>query len=227
MRNFFARVRRTQPAKLHTIPCWNVWDKQDFFVRAKEKHTMPGIPDIRCYFLQSALRSLRDLPGDVVECGVREGKSSFFMMEACERERQFFLFDSFEGLSDPHPSKDTWPSAIEKDGKRWFAVDFQTVSNRLSTYDCFHVLKGWIPERFKEVENRRFCLVHIDVDLYQPTRDSLAFFYPRLHQHGIIVCDDYGSGHFSGARAAFDEFFADKAEKPIELPQAQCLIVKR
>lgn len=212
----------------HIIPPHMVWKDQEFFQRAKKKHAVFGIPDIRCYFLQSCIRSLEQVPGAVGECGVREGKSALFMMEACDGQRDFYLFDSFEGLSDPLPVKDNLTTAFrEGETRRRFAVEFDVVRARLEQNAGFHVMKGWIPERFAEVSDQAFCLAHIDVDLYQPTLDSLEFFYPRLSQHGIIVCDDYGSSYFPGARVAFDEFFASRPEKPIELPQGQCFIVKQ
>lgn len=226
MRKFLRRLLRKENPD--TIPRHMVWKDQEFFVRAKSLYTMKGIPDIRCYFLQSCIRSLPDVPGAIGECGVREGKSAFFMMEACDWSRDIYLFDSFEGLSDPNAAKDgrAW-SRREGDEQRRFAVDFATVNARFARHPSFHVMKGWIPERFAEVADREFCLAHIDVDMYEPTLDSLNFFYPRLTQHGIIVCDDYGSAKFPGARLAFDEFFAEKPEKPIELPQGQCFIIKR
>ncbi|HXF53348.1 MAG TPA: TylF/MycF/NovP-related O-methyltransferase [Hyphomicrobiaceae bacterium] len=73
---------------------------------------------------------------------------------------------------------------------------------------------------------RDFAVVHIDVDLYQPTRDSLAFFYSRMSPGGFIVCDDYGSALCPGAKRACDEFMADKPEKIIRLTSGQCLIVR-
>lgn len=63
--------------------------------------------------------------------------------------------------------------------------------------------------------------------LYPPTLESLEFFYPRVHRQGMIICDDYGSGNYLGARAAMDEFFADKEEGIVELPQGQAFVVKR
>lgn len=86
--------------------------------------------------------------------------------------------------------------------------------------------KGWIPDKFKEVRNERFCLVHFDVDLYQPTRDSLEFFYDRVLSRGMIVCDDYGFRSCPGEKRAFDEFFAAKAESVLQLPSGQALVVK-
>lgn len=219
---------RSKPHAEHVIAPHMVWKDQPFFLSAKARHTMRGIPDIRCYVLQSCLRSIDDVEGDVAECGVREGKSASFMREACDRQRTFYLFDSFEGLSDPVAGRDTLSSSWRKDGtKRVFAVDAERVMSRLEAEHDFKVMRGWIPERFPEVGDRVFAMVHIDVDLYEPTRDAIAFFYPRVSQHGIIVCDDYGSGNYPGARAAIDEYLADKPEKPIELPQGQCLIVKR
>jgi hypothetical protein len=215
-------------ATVHTIPAHMVWQHQDYFVSAKSLVKVPGIPDIRCFFLQSSLRSIADVEGDVAECGVREGKSALFMLHALNAERSFFLFDSFEGLSDPVSGKDTIASAIDAtSGKRVFAGDVEKVRNTFQAWPNVQILPGWIPDRFLEVKARNFALVHIDVDLYQPTLDSLEFFYPRLKRHGMIVCDDYGSGAYPGARKAMDEFFADKSEKPIELPQGQAFVVKR
>jgi hypothetical protein len=48
------------------------------------------------------------------------------------------------------------------------------------------------------------------VDLYQPTYDSLDFFFPRLVKGGVIVCDDYNFSNFPGAKLAWDEYFKDK-----------------
>ncbi len=221
---------RTEDTKgpSHAIAPHMVWLHEPYFVRAKAKVKVPGIPDIRCFFLQSCLRSLKDVPGDVAECGVREGKSSFFLLEADEAERDYYLFDSFEGFSDPVAGKDSLKSAIDPNtGARIFDGDFDKVAQSFKGHSNVHLIKGWIPDRFDDVADKTFAFVHVDVDLYQPTLDSFAYFYPRLAPNGILVCDDYGSAHYPGARLAMDEYFADKPETPIELPQGQAFIVKR
>ena len=45
-------------------------------------------------------------------------------------------------------------------------------------------------KKFYKVKNKKFSLIHIDVDLYKPTFDSLSFFYPKLCKGGVILCDD-------------------------------------
>jgi hypothetical protein len=130
------------------------------------------------------------------------------------------MFDSFEGLSQP--SRD--------DGTYWkggeLAVSVDAVRANLSEFDRVRFYKGWIPQRFKDLEGQQFSFVHIDVDLYQPTYDSLAFFYPRLVPGGIIVCDDFGFGTCPGATRACNEFLDGCAEKMISLADGGGFLIK-
>jgi len=86
--------------------------------------------------------------------------------------------------------------------------------------------KGWVPDTFAGLEDRKFCFAHIDLDLYQGVFDCLSFVYPRLSPGGSIVFDDYGFASCPGARRAVDEFFADKPERPLAMKTAQALVTK-
>ena len=67
--------------------------------------------------------------------------------------------------------------------------------------------------------------MHLDVDLYESTRAGLEFFYPRMTPGGIIISHDYLSA--DGVNRAFQEIFASKPERPLELVSGyQCMIVK-
>ena len=80
----------------------------------------------------------------------------------------------------------------------------------MKPFEFVRILNGWIPRRFKEISEQKFSFVHIDVDMFQPTLDSLKFFFPRLEKNGIIICDDYNFSSFPGAKKAWDEYFKDK-----------------
>lgn len=41
------------------------------------------------------------------------------------------------------------------------------------------IYRGVDSEPSSEIDGVSFALVHVDVDLYQPTLDSNSFFYPR------------------------------------------------
>lgn len=130
------------------------------------------------------------------------------------------LFDSFKGLSKPEA----------EDGTFWYAGALasteQAARDNLARFPDVSFYRGWIPERFCEVADRRFAFVHIDVDLGAPTRNSIEFFYPRLQPGGILLCDDYGFTTCPGATKAMDDFFRDR-ERVVHLPTGQGFVIKR
>ncbi|HYX50034.1 MAG TPA: TylF/MycF/NovP-related O-methyltransferase [Ktedonobacteraceae bacterium] len=168
----------------------------------------------RKWMVYQLLRLTAHLTGDTAECGVFRGATSYLICRANQESahpKMHHIFDSFEGLSQPST----------EDGVHWSKGDLgcslSDVQKRLSQFDQVAFYPGWIPDRFAQVNNRRFSFVHIDVDLAEPTRQSLEFFYPRMEPGGIIVCDDYGMTICAGATNAVDRFLADKKEKMISL----------
>jgi hypothetical protein len=142
----------------------------------------------RKWMVYQLLRLVARVPSDTAECGVFRGATSYLICSANRHSsvgtKVHHIFDSFEGLSEPGPA----------DGSHWTKGDLkcemETVRRALSGFDNLEFHRGWIPERFRDVEYRKFSFVHIDVDLIGPTLASLPFFYPRMERGGIIVCDD-------------------------------------
>ena len=173
-----------------------------------------GIDSGRRWMVYQLLRATKDVPGDTAECGVFHGAMSYMICAFTEQAglaRTHHAFDSFEGLSEP--------GAL--DGRHWrkhdLNVDLASVQRRLARFSRVRYHKGWIPDRFPDVETLSFSFVHLDVDLYEPTRDSIAFFYPRLSPGGILVCDDYGFAVCPGATKSIDDYLSDKPEKMLSL----------
>ena len=161
----------------------------------------------------------KKLRGHFAEAGCWKGHSAYMISKLIslhlkrnkKRDIMFHIFDSFEGLSKI-TNKD--PNIKKLNSKKislirnQFVSDEQFVKDKvLKNFDFVKTYKGWIPKKFESVKNIKFSFVHIDVDLYEPTLNSLDFFFPRLIVGGIIVCDDYNSFEFSGAKKAWDEFF--------------------
>lgn len=216
--------RVAQKHNVYMYPIRTGWVEDAVFQRARTRNIV-GIPDPSCFVLQSVMRSLAPVDGDVAECGVRFGKSTTFMREADARQRSYHLFDSFDGLSEP-TAQDALPSGEAAWKRGDIRAAEEIARSNLSSYPGMTIYKGWIPDRFSEVADRTFALLHVDVDLYEPTKDSLDFFWPRLSPRGVVVCDDYGSLNCPGARQAVDEFLAGKEASLVELPTQQALIVK-
>lgn len=183
----------------------------------------------RKFIMYYIARSICTVSGDMVECGVFFGGTSHLMLCATEgTDKCLYGFDSFEGLSEPSE----FDCPANKRTFRWQKHDLSTpedvaVRNLAQHEDRSSLFKGWIPERFHEVEDKNFSLVHLDVDLYEPTFAALEFFYPRTNLGGIIVCDDYGSEACPGARAAMDEIATENNNTVIHLTTGQGVLIKR
>jgi hypothetical protein len=168
------------------------------------------------YQVLSCARASAKVPGDIAEVGVYRGGSARLMCEV-RGNRGLYLFDTFGGL----PATDQLDSRF---GAGQYAAPFEVVRAYLSQFPDIHIHRGLFPGTAGPIENKRFSFVHLDVDLYKPTLDSLAFFYPRLNAGGMVLIHDYLWAE--GVRKAVEEFFADRPEPVLELAGAYCGIVK-
>ena len=168
------------------------------------------------YQVLSCTRATGKVPGDVAEVGVYRGGSARLMCEV-RGSRALYLFDTFEGL----PTTDQLDARF---GAGQYAASFEKVQDYLSVFPGVHIYKGLFPATSGPIMDKRFSFVHLDVDLYQPTRDSLEFFYPRVNAGGMFLIHDYLWAE--GVRKAVREFFAPRPETILELAGAYCGIVK-
>lgn len=205
---------------------YKLWLQDERFVRRfRELSPHNEFSMERKYALRELALSVSTLDGAVAECGCYVGVSAWFLASVVDGA-EFYLFDSFEGLSAPS-EQDRSPDGLPQWQRGDLSASESELRRNLAEFSNVHVLKGWIPDRFGEVASCDFKLVHIDVDLYQPTFDSLEFFYPRLVSGGMIVMDDYGFANCPGAFDAANRFMKDKPERIIHLPTGQGVVIKR
>jgi O-methyltransferase len=155
------------------------------------------------------------IPGAFAEVGVWRGDTSR-LIHLQAPNRALHLFDTFNGF----PSSDL-ENAKPSDALRFRETSVAAVKARLgSTCNViFHV--GRFPETTEGLENEKFSLVWLDLDIYKPTLAALEFFYPRMSRGGYCFIHDYNSPESDFAmRRATTTFFRDKAELLIELPDA-------
>ncbi|MCK5214109.1 MAG: class I SAM-dependent methyltransferase [Candidatus Omnitrophica bacterium] len=184
----------------------------------------------RHHTLYNLLKKADIHAGQFAECGCFRGLSAYQTAAYLQEKgfkNTFYIFDSFEGLSE-YEEKDLPGGQIDIEQRRkHFSCSLETVQNNLREFLFIRYEKGWIPKRFSQVADETFAFVHIDVDMYQPIKDSLEFFYPRVVENGIIVFDDYGCLAFPGAKKAVDEFMKDKNDLFLPLPSGEAFLVKR
>lgn len=170
-----------------------------------------------------------ELPGDVVEVGVYKGETLLtfakFLEILCpgDRIKRVIGFDSFKGLED-FTSVDGGDVSVGNIAGGWNPDGFQDTLTSL--IDLAHK-DSFVPQKERVVmvdgdirqtapafvakePGMRISMLHLDVDLYEPTLAALQAFYPKIVTGGIVVLDEYGCHEWPGETTAFDEYFQGK-----------------
>lgn len=174
-------------------------------------------------------KKIVELPGDVVELGVYKG-GSFFQFATFrellenERSRKLVGFDMFGEFPATHNDGD---NAFREKWVKETNNSFLTKSDILKSLfnrkiENIELIQGdiasTIPEYLQTHPYMRIALLHIDVDIYEPTVIGLQYLYEYVVPGGIIVLDDYG---VAGETKAVDEFIANRNIKIRRLPVSQ------
>ena len=196
-----------------------------FFPKNEKCEVNRKIADITSYDLVRRdmiillLRTLiqNNIEGEFAELGVYRGETAKLIHHYCP-ERSLTLFDTFEGFDKKDISfentqiKNSESITHFKDTSEKLVLD--TLQPRSEN---IHIKKGYFPDSLtREYDSKRFAFVHLDSDLYKPTKNGLEFFYPRMNSRGIVLVHDYNA--WPGVRKAVDEFLSDKPELAIPMP---------
>ena len=189
-------------------------------VGIRQEKTMLNSSDL-CH-IHSAVKATAKVEGDIAEVGVFRGGSARVICQARDGKK-LHLFDTFEGLPEAGDLDIKFVNG-KPFGESEFSEPIERVKDFLKDHREVHFYKGLFPETAEAVEDVRFSFVHMDVDLYQSTKDCLEFFYPRLNRGGIILSHDYP--FVKGVKKAIDDFFRDREEPVVSLLDKQAMIVK-
>jgi O-methyltransferase len=191
--------------------------------RKVQDHTMTS-PQ-RIYSLIESVRyiSQNRIPGAIVECGVWKGGSMMAVAEALRREgdmsRELFLYDTFEGMSEPTEADKTRDGEaasglMAKDADKekntvWAYSTLETVQAGMRSTGYpdagIHYVRGKVEDTIPGILPGQIALLRLDTDWYESTKHEMVHLFPRLGKGGVLILDDYG--HWQGARKAVDEYF--------------------
>jgi O-methyltransferase len=176
----------------------------------------------RIYALRKSVEYIikHNIEGAIVECGVWKGGSMMVVARTlieCGAKRELWLFDTFEGMSDPTSVDNdfTGRSAAElMEGYRkstnqtmaTCSLDEVKRNLQLTGYDEDQILyiKGKVEDTVPAHAPDRIALLRLDTDWYESTYHELVHLYPRISVGGVLLIDDYG--HFTGCRKAVDQY---------------------
>ena len=197
-------------------------DTPDFFAKETRLYTINQL--IQNHVFKNKI------PGHFAECGCFRGHSSYVTASLLKEQNfqgKFWIFDSFEGISKK--------SSVDNEGEgAGVPQDFlkapqEHLQRILKPFPFVSIYKGWIPEVFETapVATEQFAFLHIDVDLYDPTKGCLEYFFPKLSPGGVIFVSNYNVSHWPGSIQAVDEFVANNQTTFFLKNQVEgCVIVK-
>ena len=179
----------------------------------------------RIHTLLWAASHAAKLDGDFVECGVNTGIYSLAILDYTGTRRDFWLFDTYDGIPVEQASEAERSSVIEINAANYDDCYAQAMAN-FAPYPNAHLIRGRVPETLASVDIDRVAFLSIDMNIAAPERAALDHFWPKLVPGGLIVLDDYGWLIHAEQREMADAWASCAGTKILTLPTGQGLIVK-
>ena len=200
--------------KNYTVDLSKKWDYENgFYLTCETGRIGKLLNHLEIY------RKIKDLPGDVLEFGVYKGTSmvrllSFRNLLENEYSRKIIGFDIFGKFPDELQlaSDRLFVEGFENAGgygisKNEFEMHLNNKGFRNYSLVQGDIIKT-IPEYLVKNPSLKISILHIDVDVYEPTLFILENLWNKIVKGGILMLDDYGT--VEGETKAVDEFFAGK-----------------
>lgn len=202
-------------------PSQKVYDSFNFFMFSNDTKVI-GKLFARLEFFNKT----KDLPGDIVECGVFKGSGmmcwlKFIQLYSHNSIKKVIGFDFFD--------KSFINNLEEKEKKYMSDVFSRCETNNLSkkyieeqikntgiTSDKFELIEGDISKSSLEFRKQRpgfrISILYLDLDLDKPTYDTLQNLWDCIVPGGYIIFDEYGYHMWSESNGV-DRFLKNKKIK--------------
>jgi hypothetical protein len=166
---------------------------------------------------------IEDIPGNIVECGVAGGVflmsmahfSSIF--EPHHYTRKVIGFDTFEGFPSISEQDKTSkaahmkPGGLTNDSYNYLneAIQYFDENRMIGNISKIELHKGDIsiklPEYLKSNPGAIIGLLHLDLDLYKPTKDVLELAWSRMAKGSVLIFDEINHTDYPGETIALME----------------------
>lgn len=164
-------------------------------------------------------KKIIELPGDILEFGVYKGTSfvrliSFRDLLEHNSSRKIVGFDAFGKFPQNLSNKNDidFVERFEKAGGYGISKEELTLhldNKKMTNYELVEGdIADSLPSYIEKNPSLKIALLHIDVDVYEPTKVILENLWDKIVPNGILMLDDYGT--VEGETKAVDEFFKSK-----------------
>ncbi|MBI4687076.1 MAG: class I SAM-dependent methyltransferase [Nitrospirae bacterium] len=164
-------------------------------------------------------KKILSIKGSIVECGVYRGASLMSwanmsaVLEPANLTRRIYGFDTFGGF--PGVGEKDFNNVMAPQSGQLSADAFEELTELISIYDSnrflghinkVQLIKGdvtkTIPEFLSCNQHLMVSLLFLDMDLYEPTKAAIEYFYPRMPKGAIIAFDELDNPIWPGETLA-------------------------
>ena len=152
------------------------------------------------------VNKISNVKGDIIEFGVWNGNTSLLIkkvIDILQIKKKIYLFDHFMGLNhisskDKEKFRGMYRGSLPliKDLIKFFK--FKKIE--IIEDDAINLDSNYF-------SGKKFSLVIVDVDLYEPTQKILDSVHKSLSKNGLIIFDEANKDDFPGEKQAMKEFF--------------------
>jgi len=168
---------------------------KDKFFSAVRPYTILDRPRLDNLYRVALYLEEEMIEGSFVECGTMNGGSAG-LISLVGKNRQIWLFDSWDGLPEPgkYDIKHTGePGSIGRVRGSKEKVEELFFDKLQSDRNKVHLIEGWFEDTILRHKNDigEIALLHLDCDYYESVKLCLDSLYDSIVEYGIIVIDDY------------------------------------
>jgi hypothetical protein len=169
-------------------------------------------------------KKILNIPGSIIELGVNAGQSLFTwaklssILEPYNYTRKVIGFDTFKGFQKIN-SKDKSTKSSKNLYKGGFVYeDLENIQSGIKIYDQnrflshvnkVEIVKGDVNKTIKNylIKNPHLIisLLHVDLDLYEPTKFALKSMYPLMPKGSVVILDQINQDPYPGETLAVKE----------------------
>lgn len=187
------------------------------FIHTNEKNNAGDINRLWSFILNCKNICEQGVIGDFAELGVYKGNTAAILAHYAQQfNRTVDLFDTFIGFDQ----RDLKGIDKNESVKSFSDTNLELVQQNIgaNTNVC-NFIQGYFPNSITTaIEQKKYAIVSLDADLYEPMKAGLDFFYPRMSKGGIFYLHDYSSLMWPGSKKAVDEFCKKVNEYIILMP---------
>tara|TARA_B100001057_G_scaffold385847_1_gene392663 strand:+ start:2178 stop:2819 length:642 start_codon:yes stop_codon:yes gene_type:complete len=196
----------------------NSWEYENQFYLTSDKKRILKLLDHYEIF-----KKILKIKGDIIECGVFKGASLIRfltfrdLIEKKINKRKIIGFDAFGKFPYQKNNKAGINFAKKHDANIGIGININSLKKILKKKKIknYKLVKGdvlkTLPTYLKNNKRLKISLLHLDLDLYEPTKFVLNSLYKYISKNGIILIDDYS--HIKATTLAIDEFLKNKKLK--------------